>query len=275
MVGGSPCAFTNAVNNLAKRPPSGRRSASERLRAYPPLRRRYRRWVADPNDTWRFFARPWLAALALSWTVGVIDAYSFAEYGVFTSNQAGNLVVLGTQLPHDPGQATLAALSLLGAIAGVAVATVLQRLVRHPWRQVAAPLVLMIVLIVITWAMRQFLDSPAWALVPLTSAALAGLATALYRTPAIQGWITANTGAVLTTVHTAMQTSQERRANPRPVQSAIMITLGFLAGAVLWGSGVFGRADPSLPALIPTLVAVFLALADERRDRSTAHTSDE
>ena len=80
------------------------------------------------TDTWHFFARPWLAALALPWTVGVIDSYSFAEYGVFTSNQAGNLVVLGNELPQDPQQTTLAGLSLLGAVAGVAAATVLQRL---------------------------------------------------------------------------------------------------------------------------------------------------
>ena len=48
-------------------------------------------------------------------------------------------------------------------------------------------------------------SDPPETLVPVTSAALAGLATAAYRTPAIQGWITANTGAVLTTVHTAFR----------------------------------------------------------------------
>jgi uncharacterized membrane protein YoaK (UPF0700 family) len=232
--------------------------------------------VTASTDTWRFFARPWLAALALSWTVGVIDAYSFAAYGVFTSNQAGNLVVLGTELPHDPQRATLAALSLLGAVAGVAVSTVLQRmLARHPWRQIAVPMGLMILLIVATWVMRHVLDSPPTALVPVTSAALAGLATAVYRTPAIQGWITANTGAVLTTVHTALQTPQERRKSPKPVLPAIMITTGFLSGALLWGSGVFGTTDPSLPALVPALAAVALALANDRRvtaDEASAGT---
>lgn len=222
--------------------------------------------MADSNDTWQFFARPWLAALALSWTVGVIDAYSFTTYGVFTSNQAGNLVVLGTELPQDPQRATLAALSLAGAVAGVAVATLLQRmLARHPWRQIAVPMALMILLIVATSVMRHALDSPATELVPVTSAALAGLATAVYRTPAIQGWITANTGAVLTTVHTAVQTPAERRKSGGRALSAIMITTGFLCGALLWGSGVFGPADPTVPALLPTLVAVVLALANDRR----------
>lgn len=87
----------------------------------------------------------------------------------------------------------------------------------------------------------------------------------MYRTPAIQGWITANTGAVLTTVHTAVQTPAERRKSGGRALSAIMITTGFLCGALLWGSGVFGPADPTVPALLPTLVAVVLALVNDRR----------
>lgn len=228
--------------------------------------RRYGLCVTDGGDTWRFFSRPWLAALALSWTVGVIDAYSYAEYGVFTSNQAGNLVLLGTDLPHDPEHAALAGLSLLGAAVGVAVATLLQRLLRgRRWSQVAVPLGLMVGLMLLTMVMRHVLDSPPQLLVPVTSTALAGLATAVYRTPAIQGWITANTGAVLTTVRAACQTRAERRRAAKPVLPAIMITAGFLSGALLWGSGVFGTTDPSLAALVPTLVALALALADDRR----------
>ena len=129
------------------------------------------------TDTWHFFARPWLAALALAWTVGVIDSYSFAEYGVFTSNQAGNLVVLGNELPQDPQRATLAGLSLLGAVAGVAAATVLQRLfAKGPWLKVAVPLVFMVMLMVVGWFLRHVVGSPPETLVPVTSAALAGLA---------------------------------------------------------------------------------------------------
>ncbi len=222
--------------------------------------------MSDPTDTWHFFARPWLVALALAWTVGVIDSYSFAEYGVFTSNQAGNLVVLGNELPKDPQQATLAGLSLLGAVAGVAIATVLQRLLaRGPWLQIAVPLVLMILLMVVAWILRHVIGSPPSVLVPVTSAALAGLATAVYRTPAIQGWITANTGAVLTTVHTAFETSEQRRKASKPVQPAIMITLGFLSGALVWGSGVFGSTDPTPVALVPTLIALGLAVTNARR----------
>ncbi|HNE88035.1 MAG TPA: DUF1275 family protein [Actinomycetota bacterium] len=218
------------------------------------------------TDTWHFFARPWLAALALAWTVGVIDSYSFAEYGVFTSNQAGNLVVLGNELPQDPQRATLAGLSLLGAVAGVAAATVLQRLfAKGPWLKVAVPLVFMVMLMVVGWFLRHVVGSPPETLVPVTSAALAGLATAAYRTPAIQGWITANTGAVLTTVHTAFETREERRASVKPVQPAIMITVGFLSGALLWGSGVFGTTDPTPVALIPTIIALVLAVVNARR----------
>lgn len=227
--------------------------------------------MADSTDAWRFFGRAWLAALALSWTVGVIDAYSFQAYGVFTSNQAGNLVVLGTELPHDPDRAALAGLSLLGAIAGVAISTLLQRsLARRRWLQVAVPMILMILLIVTTSIMRHFLASPPQVLVPMTSAGLAGLATAVLRVPAVRGWITANTGAVLTTVHAAFQGRTAAPAGGQPVQSAAMITLGFLTGALAWGSGLLGSSDPSLPALIPTLLAVGIAVADEiRADRAS------
>jgi uncharacterized membrane protein YoaK (UPF0700 family) len=218
---------------------------------------------SEITDTWHFFSRPWLAALALAWTVGVIDSYSFAEYGVFTSNQAGNLVVLGNDLPQDPQRATLAGLSLLGAVVGVGAATLLQRrLARGPWLKIAVPLVLMLMLMGVAWFLRHIVGSPPAVLVPVTSAALAGLATAVYRTPAIQGWITANTGAVLTTVNAAFETRQERRKSSRRIQTAAMITLGFLSGALLWGSGVFGDTDPTLVALIPTLVALGLALVN-------------
>ena len=55
------------------------------------------------------------------------------------------------------------------------------------------------------------------------------------------------------------------RAGGQPVQSAAMITLGFLTGALAWGSGILGTNDPSLPALIPTLLAVGIAVANEIR----------
>ncbi len=224
----------------------------------------------DSTDTYRFFARPWLAALSLAWTVGVIDAYSFEEYGVFTSNQAGNLVVLGTQLPKDPSRAALAALSLLGAVVGVALATLMQRaLSRYKWLQVAVPLFAMIVLILITSAMRQWLDSPPQVLVPITSTALAGLATAVLRVPAVRGWITANTGAVLTTVHTVFESRSARKPTGQPVISAVMITIGFLCGAIAWGSGILGSDEPTLPALAPTAVALALAVVNDLKSRRT------
>ena len=66
-------------------------------------------------------------------------------------------------------------------------------------------------------------------------------------------------------MHTAFETREERRASVKPVQPAIMITVGFLSGALLWGSGVFGTTDPTPVALIPTIIALVLAVVNARR----------
>lgn len=230
--------------------------------------------MTDSSPT-QFFARPWLAAALLSWTVGVIDAFSFATYGVFTSNQAGNLVVLGTALASDPRTAQLAAASLLGAVAGVAITTVIQKMLGEmQWLKIAVPTIAMVVAVFTTWLLKRFLDSPDVVLVPLTSAALAGLATALLRVKAVQGWITANTGALLTSVLTLAGGRKPSGGSGQPVQSAAMITLGFFAGALAYGSGVLG-ANPTLPALIPALFVVILALLNQIREHSRAEATQD
>jgi hypothetical protein len=48
-----------------------------------------------------------------------------------------------------------------------------------------------------------------------------------------------------------------------------MITAGFLSGALLWGSGVFGDADPTPVALVPTLFTLGLAVVNARRSPPT------
>lgn len=56
-----------------------------------------------------------LAAIA-----GALDAIAFATFGVFTANQAGNLVLVWVRLPVDGQIAALSAVSMLGCALGIA-----------------------------------------------------------------------------------------------------------------------------------------------------------
>ena len=47
------------------------------------------------------------------------DLKTFQQFGVFTANQAGNLVIVWTLLPATPESAGLALASLLGCAGGI------------------------------------------------------------------------------------------------------------------------------------------------------------
>ena len=62
-----------------------------------------------------------LAAMA-----GAMDAVDFQLYGVFTANQAGNLVLFWVRLTSSAGEAALSLFSLAGCAIGVAVVIILR-----------------------------------------------------------------------------------------------------------------------------------------------------
>lgn len=72
------------------------------------------------------FVNPRRIVLALTCVAGLLDAVGFSEYGVFTANQAGNLVIGWTLLPDDPAGALLSLASIIGCGIGVAVVVVLR-----------------------------------------------------------------------------------------------------------------------------------------------------
>lgn len=80
-------------------------------------------------DAGDVFRHPLVMLYALTLTAGAVDAIGFARFGVFTSNQAGNLVIGWTLLPTQPQLALLCLLSIVGCGAGVAAAVLLRRLV--------------------------------------------------------------------------------------------------------------------------------------------------
>jgi hypothetical protein len=77
------------------------------------------------------FRRPLLVVLVVTFVVGALDGVGYRHLGVFTANQAGNMVVGTTLLVQQPAVALLAVTSLIGCGLGVA-AIVLARHVQ-PW----------------------------------------------------------------------------------------------------------------------------------------------
>jgi hypothetical protein len=86
-------------------------------------------------DAGEVFRHPLAVVLLVTFVVGALDAVGFQQFGVFTANQAGNLVIVWTLLPATPESAGLALASLLGCGAGI-VAVVLAR---RAWRWLVTP----------------------------------------------------------------------------------------------------------------------------------------
>ncbi len=64
---------------------------------------------------WPLFAIGMLAGVA-----GALDAIAFSSFGVFTANQAGNLVLVWVRLPIDAQVAAFSAVSIAGSALGIA-----------------------------------------------------------------------------------------------------------------------------------------------------------
>ena len=73
----------------------------------------------DPNAD-PLFNRPLLVVLILAGVGGMLDADDYLTYGVFTANQAGNMVLLWLKILEEPGVALLSLSSIVGCTLGIA-----------------------------------------------------------------------------------------------------------------------------------------------------------
>ena len=69
---------------------------------------------------------PYALILILAGIAGAMDAIDFRVFGVFTANQAGNLVLVWERLKDNPGEATLSLFSLAGCALGVIIVILLR-----------------------------------------------------------------------------------------------------------------------------------------------------
>ena len=74
---------------------------------------------------------PYFVILVLAMVAGAMDAEDFMAFGVFTANQAGNLVFIWVRWQESAAQAWLSIFSLVGFMLGVAVVVLLRR--TFPW----------------------------------------------------------------------------------------------------------------------------------------------
>lgn len=79
----------------------------------------------DPNAE-RVMRRPFFMVLVLAMVGGALDADDYLTYGVFTANQAGNMVLLWLKILDEPGQALLSLSSLVGCALGIAFVVLLR-----------------------------------------------------------------------------------------------------------------------------------------------------
>lgn len=72
-------------------------------------------------------SKPRTMIILLAGIAGAMDAVDFREFGVFTANQAGNLVLVWERLTSDPALALLSLFSLFGSAVGITL-VILMRL---------------------------------------------------------------------------------------------------------------------------------------------------
>ncbi|MCB0915813.1 MAG: DUF1275 domain-containing protein [Actinobacteria bacterium] len=221
-------------------------------------------------DEVRFFNHPVLVTFLLSWSVGVVDTYGYEKYGVFTTNQAGNLVVLASEPWEDWSRSGLAVLSLLGAVGGVALGLLLRGRFPGPLGlRVAVPIGGgAAVLTAVAVLSLLSLENP-WVSVPMVSLGMTCVAVGVFETPAMRGWLTANTGSFLHGVaySTRWLDAHWRPATTQLAKAGALMTLGFVSGAFCHSMGLLNKPHPLLYGLIPMVVTVVLAIRGDQKQR--------
>ncbi len=219
-------------------------------------------------------AETFVKLIALTFTVGVVDAFAFDTFGVFTTNQAGNIVVFANAPWDHWPKAQLAGLSLIGAVLGVVVGTWLaRRAASRESARMLAPVVLGCLLLVAGSLIRVGGMRPNW-VIPILAAGTGLIAAAWMAASAAPMWLTANTGALLATARATAFPEADGggwwggRFAATASRAALSATCGFVLGVSIYGLLLRNFPHPVLVGVIPTVVVVALLVRDERRNRA-------
>lgn len=215
--------------------------------------------------------------IALTFTVGVVDAFAFDTFGVFTTNQAGNIVVFANAPWDHWPKAQLAGLSLIGAVLGVIAGTWLaRRAADRESARLLSPVVLGAGLLVVGSLVRVGGTRPNW-VIPILAAGTGLIAAGWMTASAAPMWLTANTGALLATARATVFPEAADgsgwwggRFAATASRAALSATCGFVLGVSFYGLLLRNLRHPVLVGVIPTLAVVALLAREEWRLRSPA-----
>lgn len=209
-----------------------------------------------------------MGALLLSWAVGVVDSYGYDRYRVFTTNQAGNLVIFAHGAVDSSQRVGLAGLSLVGAVTGVIVGVLIQKRVRDQyWLRIAGPTLAGTALLAVLGVLDIVGETNPQITIVTVATGMALIATGVLGTPFVSNWLTGNTGALLSSTAGLTQSGGRWRHMPRSVKSALAITAGFVLGAASYALFLDRSSYALLIGLLPTFVVALLALDSHRRKR--------
>jgi hypothetical protein len=108
-------------------------------------------------DASHVFRWPLVTLGFLSGIAGALDAISFGAFGIFTANQAGNLVLIWVRLPTEPLTAALSVASILGSGLGIAFLILLR--LRFNARNRVLPMRITLVITLIVLALTTIATS--------------------------------------------------------------------------------------------------------------------
>jgi len=189
-------------------------------------------------DARTVFRHPFLAIGLLAGIAGALDAIVFAAYGVFTANQAGNLVLVWVNLPDQPTVAALSAASIFGSAFGIALVVAVRSRAARRGRKPAlkAPLIAAFIVLAQTGAVSGLVTGALWqrlAFVAVSAFGLGLLGASVMLFDGRPTTVIGSTGAFITSIRLLvvhMRTAEERWIT---VWAVAVIPVSWSAGAAL------------------------------------------
>lgn len=189
-------------------------------------------------DAHAVFRYPLLAIGLLAGISGALDAIVFANFGVFTANQAGNLVLVWVRLATDPAVAALSVASILGSALGIATIVALRVRAVHRGKREArkAPVVAALIVLAQTGALMGLVTTDIWARIGFVAASAFGLGllgAAILLFDGRPTTVIGSTGAFIASVRLLVVHAGSRDTPWRAVWVVAVIPVSWSAGAAV------------------------------------------